>query len=77
MGKRGGELTTRIFNLFFDRIEVWVREREMMRDRINEELVKKLEHVEPEKITEPDLRIAVPAIQGLSLSMKNILKRCS
>ena len=68
MGKRGGELTTRLTS---------GRANKMMRERISEELVKKLEHVEPEKITEPDLRIAVPAIQGLSLSMKNILKRCS
>jgi hypothetical protein len=68
-GKRVGELTTRIFNLFFDRIEIWVKEREQMKQRVGEELAKKLESVDPEKIVAPNPRIAVPALQGLSLSM--------
>lgn len=69
VGKRAGIITAKVCNLLFDKIEDWVDRHPETKERVQEALAKKLDEVPVDKIVAPELRIAVPALQGLALAM--------
>lgn len=72
--KETGKLIARIpraINAAFSGLDKWILNKEYNIDETKKLLAQKLEHVNPEKIVEPEPYVAVPAIQFISYSMNS------
>lgn len=69
-GKAVGRLP-RAINAAFAGLDKWILNREYSVKETQKLLELKLEHIEPEKIVEPEPYVAVPAIQAISYTMNN------
>ena len=61
----------RAINAAFSGLDKWILNKEYAIDETKKLLEKKLENVDPDKIVEPEVYVAVPAIQAISYSMNS------
>ena len=70
VGKLAGRVP-RVINALLSNVDIWTLKREYAIKEAQKLLELKLEHIDQEKIVEPEPYVAVPAIQAISYSMGN------
>lgn len=70
VGKLAGRVP-RVINALLSNVDIWTLKREYAVKEAQKLLELKLEHIDQEKIVEPESYVAIPAIQAISYSMGN------